>query len=133
MYALGDALLVVARVEDRAAVLRAAVAALAVELGRVVGDGEEDAQELAVGELAGVVGDFDRLGVAGSAGAGGLVVGGGLVAAAVAAGDVADAGQALEDGLGTPEAPAGQDGGLRAGLGQVFGGVREGFGGGLHV
>jgi hypothetical protein len=33
-----------------------------------VGDGEEDAQQLAVGDLQGVVDDADRLGVAGGLG-----------------------------------------------------------------
>ena len=52
---LGDAALLVARVEDRRAVLRADVAALAVDLRRVVGDGEVDAQQLAVSDAPRVV------------------------------------------------------------------------------
>ena len=60
---LGGAALVVVLREDRRAVLRADVVALPVQLGRVVGDGEEDLEELALRGARGVVGDANRLGV----------------------------------------------------------------------
>ena len=55
---LGYRLLRVVAVEDRRAVLRALVVALPVELRRIVGDGEEQLEDLAVAEAARVVGDL---------------------------------------------------------------------------
>src|SRR5436305_12543580 len=52
--------------EDRRAILRADVVALAVELGRIVRR-EEDVEQVAVIELRGVEADADRLGVPGIA------------------------------------------------------------------
>ena len=45
--------------KDRGAVLGADVRTLAVELGRIVGDGEIDLQQAAVGDLPGIEGDLD--------------------------------------------------------------------------
>ena len=124
----GDALLVVVGVEDGGAVGGAGVGALAVEGGGVV-DGEEDAEELAVGEARGIVDDFDGFGVVGGLGADVVVVGGVGGAAGVAGGGGEDALDALEDGLRAPEAAAGEDGGGaagRCGEWEVGGGRRDG-------
>ena len=110
----GDALLVVVGVEDGGAVGGAGVRALAVERGGVV-DGEEDAEELAVGEARGIVDDFDGFGVVGGLGGDVVVVGGAGGAAGVAGGGGEDAFDALEDGLRAPEAAAGEDCGGAAG------------------
>lgn len=58
---LGDPRLFGARREDRRAIVRADVRALAVELGRVVDDREEDLQQAPVADDAGIEGDADRL------------------------------------------------------------------------
>src|SRR5258706_5277753 len=63
---LGYLFLFFALIEDRGAVLGALVGALAIFGGGVVG-GEEDAQELAIGDLRRVVGDADGFGVTGVA------------------------------------------------------------------
>ena len=129
---LGDAFLVVVFVEDGAAVLGAAVGALAVEGGGVVA-GEEDAEELAVGDFRGVVGDADGFGVTGVAVADALVVGGVGGAAGVTGDDVLDALEGFEDGLSAPEAAAGNDHclfGVVLGCGEIDGGFGE-VGGGL--
>eukprot|EP01025_Chloroclados_australasicus_P065450 TRINITY_DN8919_c0_g1_i4.p3 TRINITY_DN8919_c0_g1~~TRINITY_DN8919_c0_g1_i4.p3 ORF type:complete len:359 (+),score=80.99 TRINITY_DN8919_c0_g1_i4:28-1077(+) len=110
---LGGLLFLLVGVEDRAAVVRADVAALAVEGGRVV-RGEVDLEQGFVGDDLRVVHDADRLGVAGRAG-GDLLVGDGLdvgadVATGVAARDVVDALELLEDALDAPEAAAGEVG-----------------------
>ena len=107
---LGDALLVVVGVEDGGAVGGAGVRALAVERGGVV-DGEEDAEELAVGEARGIVDDLDGFGVVGGLGGDVVVVRGAGGAAGVAGGGGDDALDALEDGLCAPETSAGEDGG----------------------
>ena len=91
----GDALLVVVGVEDGGAVGGADVRALAVEGGGVV-DGEEDAEELAVGEARGIVDDLDGLGVVGGLGGDVVVVRGVGGAAGVAGGGGEDAFDALD-------------------------------------
>ena len=63
---LGDFLLCLVGIEDRRAVLGADVGTLAVELGRVMGDGEEHLQDLAERDLARVVRHLHRLGMAGA-------------------------------------------------------------------
>jgi len=126
----GDTLLVVVRVKDRRPIGAALIGALAVEGGGVVGDGEKDLQQLAVTGLGRVVGDLDRLGVVGALGADDVVLRLFLRAAAVAGDDFDDARHILEDGLHAPEAPAGDDHLLWAGIGgnlQIFIGGREGF------
>ena len=111
----GDAFLFVVGVEIGGAVGGCrCVGTLAVEGGGVV-DGEEDAEELAVGEARGVVDDFDGFGVVGGLGADVVVVGGVGGATGVAGGGGDDAFDALEDSLCAPEAAAGEDGGGAAG------------------
>jgi hypothetical protein len=70
---LGDALLLVVGVEDRGAVGRADVVALAVQGGRVV-DLEEELEQVAEARLGGVEVDLDRLGVAGVVAVRGVLV-----------------------------------------------------------
>ena len=88
----GDALLFVAAVEDRRSLLRAFVWALSVELRGIVRHREEDAVQFSVGDLLGILYNLPGLGVSGLS--------------------VADSLHMLEDGLDTPEASAGEDGGL---------------------
>ena len=111
---VGDALLIVVGVEDGGAVGGAGVRTLAIECGGVV-DGEEDAEELAVGEARRVVNDFDGFGVVCGFGGDVVVVRGPGGAAGVAGGGGGDALDAFEDGLGAPEAAAGKDCGGVAG------------------
>ncbi len=95
--------------EDGGAVLRAHVVALAVEGGGVV-DGEEDVQDIGVGDLRGVKGDAHHLGVPGVPGAHLLVGGVGGVAAGIAGDHIGDAGHLVEYGLEAPETTAGEHG-----------------------
>ena len=119
-------------IEDSRAVGGAGVGALAVESGGVV-DGEEDAEELAVGDAGGVEDDFDGFGVVGGFG-GDLIVGSGAgFATGVAGGGFDDAFDALEYGLRAPEAASSEDGGFAVGgCGErgVGGGRRKGAVGG---
>ena len=101
-------LLLAARREDRRAILGADVIALAVELGRIVG-GEEDVEQLVIGDRVGIEGDPDRLGMAGVAAADLPVGRVGDMAADIAALDLRDADHVLEHRLGAPEAPARQE------------------------
>ena len=64
--------------EDDRTVLLAVVGALAIELGGIV-NVEEDAQQVFVGNLGGIVIDFDDLGMAGAVGAHVLIGGIGSV------------------------------------------------------
>ena len=89
--------------EDDAAVLGAPVGALAVELGGIV-EGEEELEELGVGDAVGVVGELDDFGVAGEVGADGVVAGVVSGAAFVADGGFKDAGNLLEFCFDSPEA-----------------------------
>src|SRR6185369_6946818 len=98
----------------RRAILRAGVRALAVQLRRVVHDGEEDLQDLAVADLLRIVLDLDRLGVSGRAGADHGVVRGHLAAAGIAGHGVEHASGVLVYALHAPEAAAGDHGGLGA-------------------
>ena len=123
---LCDAALLVAGIEDRRAVGGADVGALAVELSGIVGDGEEDAEELAVGDLRGIVDHLDGFGVAGGFGADLVVGGGGGRAAGVANRGGEYAFYTLEDRLRAPETASGEDRGGFAG----FGRQREVGGGG---
>jgi hypothetical protein len=110
----GDLALLVGGEEDGGAVGGSYVRTLAVELGGVVDYGEEDLEEFAVGNFGGVEDDFDGFGVAGGFG-GDLVVGSGIGGASGIAGcGGGDALDALEDGLGSPEAAASEDGRLFA-------------------
>src|SRR2546428_9653138 len=104
---LRQAALRVVVVEDRGAVLVAVVAELRLRRERV-DVVPEDVEQLLVSELAGVVDDLDRLGVARAARRH-LLVGGVLgVAARVADGGRDDPVQLLEGRLHAPEASAGE-------------------------
>src|SRR5579864_6604309 len=59
----GDFLLLGSSVENRRAILRAVVGALAVEFRGIVAHGEKDQENLAVGDLRGIEDDFDGFGV----------------------------------------------------------------------
>jgi len=111
---LGDAPLFVARVEDGRAVLRASVRPLAISLRGIMGDGEENHQQPAVGDFGSVVSDADGFGVAGDAHADTFVGTGFDEAAGVTGSDGLDALQVFEDSLDAPEAAAGENGGLPA-------------------
>ena len=119
--AFGDALLLLAGVEDGRAVVRADVGPLPVQLGRVVCDGKEDLEELAVGDLGRVVGDANGLGVPGVARADRLVVGRPGGTSRVPGRDPGDPFDVLEDGLDAPEAATRQDGRLLAFCGRKRG------------
>ena len=114
---LGDLRLLVVLREDFAAVLRAVVGALVVQLGRVVRHREIDLQDFSVGDLLRVERDLHRLGVAGARRAHGVVVGVLLGAAGIAGHGLGDALGVLEHRLHAPEAAAGDHRGL-----QSFGG-----------
>ena len=109
---LGNVLLLLVAVENCRAVLAPGVGALPIELRRVVSDGEEDLEKLAIGDPRRVVGDLDRFGVTGFAAADEFILGGGSRASRVARGRCLDTFDVLEDGLDSPETPAGEDGGL---------------------
>ena len=98
--------------KDGRTVLGAHVSALTVEGSGVV-DGEEDVQQVSVGDDGGVEGDPDGLGVTGDAGADELIRGVGPAPAAVAGDDVGNAADLAKDGFETPEAAAGKDGLLK--------------------
>ena len=97
--------------EDRRAILGADVAALAIELGRVMRR-EIDVEQVAKGQLGGVEHDLDRLGVAGIPAAHRLVGRLGGLPAGVAAFDRLDPEQVEENRLGAPETATGQDRGF---------------------
>ena len=95
-------------VENRRAILRAHVAALAIECGGVVG-GKEDRHQVAKGNLRRIEFDFDDLGVAGYPHAD-LLISGVLRPAAGVAGDNGDnPAQLVEHRLRAPEAAAAED------------------------
>ena len=95
--------------EDAGAVLAAHVAELRVG-GQRIDVAPEHVEELCVGDLAGVVHDLDRLGVAGLAGRDLLVRRVRRAAARVAGGGRDDAVQLVERRLHAPEAAAGEGG-----------------------
>jgi hypothetical protein len=104
---LGDPALLLARIEDLRAIVRADVVALAV-LGRRVVDLEEELEDVSVGDALRVEDDLDCLGVTGM-----VAVGRVLVAPA----GVSDAGRedpvaAAQQLLDAPEAASGEDRGL---------------------
>src|SRR5579859_1394416 len=112
----GDFLLLVGCEENRRAILRADVGALAIFLRWIVRDAEENHQELAVGDFRRVVDDADAFGVASRAGGDELVVRVVNVAAAVAGGRFLNADNVLKHGLRAPKAAAGENGDLRGRL-----------------
>src|SRR5258708_4387522 len=79
----GNALLLVRCVEDGGPVLRAFVRSLAVELRRVMRNGEVDLKQFAERNTGRIEGDPDRLGMAGAAGADDFIVRGQPAAAGV--------------------------------------------------
>ena len=62
---LCDSLLIFVRIKNRRAILRAGIWALPIQFRRIVRDGEEHLEQLAVRNLRRVVSDFDRLGMSG--------------------------------------------------------------------
>src|ERR1700694_49759 len=112
---LGHATLLVVMIEDRRAILCPHVATLRVEGSRIV-ESEEHPEQVAITDDRGIEGDLHDLGVAGRAGAHGLIARIGDVAAGVARLDLADAPQLLEDRLEAPEAAAGESSELHQGV-----------------
>ena len=82
--ALRDIALDVVGMEYGRTVLGADITALAIELGRIMGNGKKHLQQLPVADLSRVVDDADHLGMAGGIGTDGLVIGGVCTAAAIA-------------------------------------------------
>jgi hypothetical protein len=95
--------------ENGGTILAAEVRALAVDLGGIV-ILPEDVEQLFVGELGGIVGDFYCFGVAGAVSADFLVgwIAGLAAGIAYASGD--DAGQLAEGGFDSPETTCGKNG-----------------------
>ena len=94
--------------EDGAAVLRADVVALAIELGRVMG-AHKHVEDLLERNPVAVIGHAHALGMAGGSAAYLLVGRIGLVSADIAAFDPAHADDVLHHCLGAPEASACDD------------------------
>src|SRR5690606_36313640 len=94
--------------EDGAAVLRADIVALPVELGGIM-SAKEDIEHFGIRDHAGIVGHADRLGMASRAAAHLLVGGVRHRSADVAAFDFAHSDHVAKYCLGAPEAPAGED------------------------
>src|SRR5882724_9443619 len=115
---LGDALLPGVGIEDGGTILRSLVRSLAIELGRIMRDGEEYAQDFAIGDLRRIEADLDRFGVAGFAAADLFVAGGRLLAAGIAGHHLPHALHMLEDALHAPEAAARQHRGLQVARGE---------------
>ena len=105
--------------EDGGAVLGADIVALAVEGGGIV-DGEEDVQQVGVGDAGRVKGDPHNLGMTGATGADLLVAGVGGGAAGITRDDIRDADHLVENRFKAPEAAASKDGSLKGGGGSVF-------------
>src|SRR5690606_14889881 len=95
--------------EDRAAILRSDVVALAVQLRRIMG-AEKDVEDFRIGNDRGIVGNPDRLCVTGRSAADLLVRWVRHGAADVAAFDLAYANNVAEHRFGAPEASARNDG-----------------------
>src|ERR687896_1409225 len=104
---LGDPALLVARIEDLRAIVRAEIVALAV-LGRGVVDLKEELEDVAVGDALGVEDDLDGLGVTGMVAVGGVL----FVPAGVSDAGREDPVAAAQQLLDAPEAAAGKDRGL---------------------
>jgi hypothetical protein len=102
--------------EDRRPVLRADIRPLAVQLGRVVRDREEDLQQLPIADLLWVEGHLDGLGVPGVAVADELVLRRLCFPAGIAGDRVRHAFDVLEDTLHAPETATGEDRRLGRGL-----------------
>src|SRR5882724_11005845 len=103
---LGYLLLLFIGVKDRAPVLGADIGALPVKRSRVVGNAEEDLQDLAIRNLGGVEGDQDGFGVAGASSGNDVILRRFLSAAGVAGNHVVHSFDHFEHGFRTPEASA---------------------------
>ena len=117
----GDALLLVGRIENFRAILRAGVWALAIPLRGIVSDGKVGHEKLAVGDLRRIEDDLDAFGVAGDTEADSFVGGRFQVAAGVAGSCFSDALDVFEDGLHSPKTTASEDGRFRG----ICGGERS--------
>src|ERR1044072_5266207 len=136
--AFRDAFLLVVRVKDCRAILRAAVWSLTIQFRRVVRDCKEDFEQLAVSDLRRIVGNVHRLGMSGLAGTYFPVVRVGGWTADVTRLDARHAFDMFEDCFNAPETTAGQHGSLLAfrfrerrvngGIGNGTGFVRGYFG-----
>ena len=104
--------LVLVGIKDRRTILASPVRTLAVQLGGIVRHGEEDREQVAVGNLGWVVGNLHRLGMPRHAGAHNLVLRGRGASPGIARNDSGDAPHVLEHGVHTPEAASRQDCGL---------------------
>jgi hypothetical protein len=83
-----------------------------VHRSRIVGDGKEDAQNLAIRDLCWIKGDLNRFGVPSCASAYLFIGGSRLIAAGIAGPDLLDTLNMLKDTLDGPESAAGEDGDL---------------------
>src|ERR1019366_7077429 len=111
---LRNPLLLIAAVEDHGAILRPLVRALAIQLRRIVRNGEKHLKQLPIGDLRWIVNDLDRLRVPGSSGANYFVFRGDGRPSRVSGGGADDALHMLENRLHAPETSAGKNGGLLA-------------------
>jgi hypothetical protein len=113
----GNALLLFIHVEDGGAIRSADVGSLPVQLRGIVSHGKKDSKELPVGDLGGIVDNFERFRVTGGFGDHLPVSSGFGGTAGVARCGLEHALDALEDGLSSPKTAAGKHGRLLAGRG----------------
>ena len=104
--------------EQRAAILAAGIGALAIELGRVMRDREEDAQQRSVGDHCWIVGHLHRFGMAGQTAAGDFIDGGRARAAGITRHHGLHTLHPFEHAFHAPEAAAGKHGLLQRGFGE---------------
>ena len=100
--------LLIIGVENRRAILRTDIVALAIQCRRVMG-GEENRHEIAEGDLRRIEFDFNHFGMAGVAHADLLVSGIFVFAAGVARDDGMNAAQLIEHRFGAPETTAAEN------------------------
>jgi hypothetical protein len=108
--ARGDVALRVVGVKNRRTILAAAVVALAIDLGRIVGDGEEHLEQLTVTDASRIEADRHRFRMIGRAAADAFVVRTRRIAAAVAGGDFEHTVEFAEHRFHAPEAAAREHG-----------------------
>src|SRR5262249_7303834 len=96
-------------IKDGRAILPADIIALSVEMGRIVGNGEENFQNLPVGPLAGVVFDLHSLGVIRRSATNSPIVRGFFCPACISGGHADDTVQLTVHGLYAPKATAGEN------------------------
>ena len=106
-----------ARDEDLGAVLGPEIGTLLIDFGRIVRRGEEDTQDLPIGDLGGIERNADRLGVTGRAGGDHVVAGRLRGTARITGDDVLDPLHVLEHRLDAPEASSGQNDRLHSAVG----------------